>query len=192
MSAAFSSFSFQQVPVLVGDVLLVSVIPKDVGRPTSRLDRGFVDGNGICCWEKPVYETVRFIRDPKTGKFNQKIYYFIVSTVSSSQYNWVTFRTSIFSPFDFFFFENCREIRSLMLSVKFWSILLSMPNRSNLLLSPFLSKIRNVQLFCMYVFYLPAIAFLSYDDKLRLCYTTVLIYCTRLQFNACKNLLSWG
>lgn len=71
------------MPVLVGDALLVSVIPKDVGRPTNRLDKGFVNEDGICYWEKPVYETVRFYRDLKTGKFVQKIYYFVVSTVSS-------------------------------------------------------------------------------------------------------------
>ncbi|KAL9664676.1 hypothetical protein QQ045_020081 [Rhodiola kirilowii] len=72
-------FRVTQVPVLVGDALLVSVIPKDVGKPTSRLEKAVVE-DGNCCWENPVYETVRFVRDPKSGKFNERIYYFIVST----------------------------------------------------------------------------------------------------------------
>uniref|UniRef100_A0A7N0VHL7 C2 NT-type domain-containing protein n=1 Tax=Kalanchoe fedtschenkoi TaxID=63787 RepID=A0A7N0VHL7_KALFE len=72
-------FRVTQVPVLVGDALLVSVIPKDVGKPTTRLEKAAVkDGN--CCWENPVYETVRFLRDPKSGKLNETVYYFLVST----------------------------------------------------------------------------------------------------------------
>jgi hypothetical protein len=36
-----------------------------------------------CRWEYPVYETVKYIRDVKTGKINERIYHFVVSTVSN-------------------------------------------------------------------------------------------------------------
>ncbi|KAJ7010693.1 leucine-rich repeat-containing protein [Populus alba x Populus x berolinensis] len=36
-----------------------------------------------CRWEYPVYETVKYIRDVKTGKINERIYHFFVSTGSS-------------------------------------------------------------------------------------------------------------
>jgi len=34
-----------------------------------------------CFWENPVYETVKFIQDPKTGKIQERIYHFSISTV---------------------------------------------------------------------------------------------------------------
>lgn len=64
------------------DALTVSLIPGDVGKPTLKLDKATVR-DGSCRWENPIYETVRFLRDPRTGKINEKIYSFIVSTVST-------------------------------------------------------------------------------------------------------------
>ena len=69
-----------QLTQLEGDSLMISVVPADVGKPTSRLEKSKVqDGN--CYWEKPLYETVKISRDPKTGKIHEKIYYFIVAKV---------------------------------------------------------------------------------------------------------------
>ncbi|XP_054825656.1 uncharacterized protein LOC129323114 [Prosopis cineraria] len=61
------------------DALAISLIPVDVGKPTARLENATVR-DGICRWETPVYETVKFIQEPKTGKINDKIYHFVVST----------------------------------------------------------------------------------------------------------------
>ncbi|KAF7828292.1 intracellular protein transport protein USO1-like [Senna tora] len=61
------------------DALALSIIPGDIGRPTTRLENATVR-DGVCRWENPVYETVKFIQEPKTGKINERIYYFVVST----------------------------------------------------------------------------------------------------------------
>lgn len=59
---------------------MISVIPVDVGQPTVRLGKAAVQ-DGICTWENPVYETVKFTREIKTGKIQDKFYQFIISTV---------------------------------------------------------------------------------------------------------------
>ncbi|XP_061373754.1 uncharacterized protein LOC133316071 [Gastrolobium bilobum] len=61
------------------DALVLSIVPGDIGKPTTRLEKATVRG-GICRWENPVYETVKFIQEPKTGKFSERIYHFVVST----------------------------------------------------------------------------------------------------------------
>ncbi|KAL5098876.1 hypothetical protein RYX36_003203 [Vicia faba] len=61
------------------DALVLSIIPGDIGRPTKRLEKATVrDGN--CRWENPVFETVKYFQDPKTGKIADKIYRFLLST----------------------------------------------------------------------------------------------------------------
>ncbi|XP_076953285.1 uncharacterized protein LOC143627321 [Bidens hawaiensis] len=75
-------FHATQLSQLGGDALTISIIPADVGKPTSRLEKVKVR-DGSCYWEKPVYETVKFSQDPKTGKFHERIYHFIVAKVSS-------------------------------------------------------------------------------------------------------------
>jgi hypothetical protein len=62
------------------DSLVLSIILGDNGKPTTRLEKAIVT-DGICKWENPVYETVKFVYDTKNGKFTEKIYYFVVSTV---------------------------------------------------------------------------------------------------------------
>lgn len=62
------------------DALSLSIIPGDVGKPTTRLENATVR-DGVCRWENPVYETVKFIQEQKTGKINERIYHFVVSTV---------------------------------------------------------------------------------------------------------------
>eukprot|EP00257_Ricinus_communis_P013815 XP_015571342.1 intracellular protein transport protein USO1 [Ricinus communis] len=75
-------FHATQVSQLNADTLVISVIPGDIGKPTARLDKGIIR-DGSCRWEYPIYETVKFTQDIKTGKFNERIYHFIVSTGSS-------------------------------------------------------------------------------------------------------------
>ncbi|XP_050227966.1 uncharacterized protein LOC126677415 [Mercurialis annua] len=64
------------------DTLVISVVPGDIGKPTARLDKSIIRDK-TCRWEYPVYETVKFTQDSRTGKINDRIYHFIVSTGSS-------------------------------------------------------------------------------------------------------------
>ncbi|KAF8379478.1 hypothetical protein HHK36_028913 [Tetracentron sinense] len=75
-------FQATQVPRLRGDTLMISLVPADVGKPTARLEKAAIH-DGTCYWENPIYETVKFIQENKTGKINEKIYHFLVSTGSS-------------------------------------------------------------------------------------------------------------
>ncbi|CAK8579164.1 unnamed protein product [Lathyrus sativus] len=61
------------------DSLVLSIVPGDIGKPTTRLEKAVIN-NGVCKWENPVYETVKFIRDPKNGRFGERVYYFVIST----------------------------------------------------------------------------------------------------------------
>ncbi|CAK7335508.1 unnamed protein product [Dovyalis caffra] len=74
-------FHATQLPQLNVNALTLSVVPGDVGKPTVRLEKGILR-EGSCRWEYPVYETVKYIRDVKTGKINERIYHFVVSTGS--------------------------------------------------------------------------------------------------------------
>lgn len=64
---------------------MVSIVPAENGKPTARLEKSVVKENG-CFWENAVYETVEFIQDPKTGKIQERIYYFLISTVRFSKF----------------------------------------------------------------------------------------------------------
>lgn len=75
-------FQATQVPKLKKSALMISLVPDDVGKPTVRLEKAAIQ-DGTCSWENPIYETVKLIRDSKTGKLNEKIYHFIVATGSS-------------------------------------------------------------------------------------------------------------
>lgn len=59
---------------------MISVVPGDTGKPSVKSDKAAVQ-DGSCLWENPVHETVKFNRDPKSGKIHQRIYYFVVGTV---------------------------------------------------------------------------------------------------------------
>lgn len=61
--------------------MTVSLVPEDVGKPTVRLQKTAVV-DGICIWENPVYETVKLVAERSNGKIDEKIYYFVVSSVS--------------------------------------------------------------------------------------------------------------
>lgn len=60
--------------------MIISVIPADIGKSTAKLEKVKVK-DGSCYWEKPHYETVKFVCDPKDGKFHEKIYHFVLATV---------------------------------------------------------------------------------------------------------------
>ncbi|CAN4127401.1 unnamed protein product [Withania somnifera] len=61
---------------------MVSVVPADVGKPTVRSDKANVR-DGSCYWENAVLETMKFVREPKSGKIHERIYNFVVGTGSS-------------------------------------------------------------------------------------------------------------
>ncbi|KAH6835759.1 hypothetical protein C2S53_002948 [Perilla frutescens var. hirtella] len=75
-------FQATQVPQLKAKSLMISLVPVDVGKPTVRLPKTPIL-EGTCNWENPVYETVKLIKETKTGRIREKFYYVIVSTGSS-------------------------------------------------------------------------------------------------------------
>ncbi|KAL8543723.1 hypothetical protein ACS0TY_004329 [Phlomoides rotata] len=75
-------FHAAKVPHFGGDALMISLVPADVGKPTVKSDKASVR-DGSCIWDNPVYESVKFNRDPKSGKIHEKIYYFVIGTGSS-------------------------------------------------------------------------------------------------------------
>ncbi|XP_024028650.1 myosin heavy chain, clone 203 [Morus notabilis] len=75
-------FHVTQVPKLKKPAVMISLVPEDVGKPSVKLEKVAVQ-DGTCTWENPVYEPVKLIMETKTGKINEKIYHFIVSTGSS-------------------------------------------------------------------------------------------------------------
>ncbi|KAE9597746.1 hypothetical protein Lal_00041479 [Lupinus albus] len=60
------------------EALVLSIVPEDNGKPSTRLEDAKVNG-GVCTWENLVYETVNLVQEPKTGKFNERIYHFMLS-----------------------------------------------------------------------------------------------------------------
>ncbi|KAH7538008.1 hypothetical protein FEM48_Zijuj03G0153800 [Ziziphus jujuba var. spinosa] len=75
-------FYATEVPKLKKPAVMISLVPEDVGKPTVKLQKVPVQ-DGTCTWENPVYESMKLTREPKTGKINEKLYHFIVSTGSS-------------------------------------------------------------------------------------------------------------
>ncbi|KAK1353333.1 Keratin, type I cytoskeletal 18 [Heracleum sosnowskyi] len=72
-------FHATQVSWSGGDTLMISLIPADGAKPTSITDKVKIR-DGSCYWEKPLYETMKFTRDPKTGKINERSYHVTFST----------------------------------------------------------------------------------------------------------------
>lgn len=68
------------MPRLKKSAVTIALVPEDVGKPTLKLEKVAVQ-DGSCLWENPVYETVKMIREIKTGKLSEKIYHFVVSNV---------------------------------------------------------------------------------------------------------------
>ncbi|KAF8087638.1 hypothetical protein N665_0573s0011 [Sinapis alba] len=77
-------FHATQVSELKGEGITISLVPGDVGKATGKTEKAVVL-DGYCRWESPVYETVKFVKDVKTGKVNQRIYHLILSTTGSTK-----------------------------------------------------------------------------------------------------------
>ncbi|XP_051151657.1 uncharacterized protein LOC127265735 isoform X2 [Andrographis paniculata] len=77
-------FRAAKVPHVGEDALVISVVPADYGKATVKSDKA-APREGNCFWENPVYETVKFSRDPKSGKIQERIYHFVVGTGLSSK-----------------------------------------------------------------------------------------------------------
>ncbi|KAL3837697.1 hypothetical protein ACJIZ3_022288 [Penstemon smallii] len=75
-------FQATQVPQLKAKGLMISLVPVGVGKPTVRLTKAPIL-DGVCTWENPIYETVKLIKEIKTGRIREKFYYVVVSTGSS-------------------------------------------------------------------------------------------------------------
>ncbi|KAJ4954033.1 hypothetical protein NE237_030865 [Protea cynaroides] len=83
IKAAFKlQFQATQVPQLGWESLMVSLEPVDIGKPTVRLEKVAVK-DGTCRWENPIYVTIKFVQDLKSGKLKEKIYHFFVLNGSS-------------------------------------------------------------------------------------------------------------
>ncbi|KAK9079666.1 hypothetical protein SSX86_001339 [Deinandra increscens subsp. villosa] len=104
-------FHVTQLKQVARETLVISVIPADIGKPTSRLEKAKIK-DGSCYWEKPHYETVKFVHDPKNGKFHEKIYHFALATGSSKSGS--VGEASI----DFASFAEAAKICSLSLPLK--------------------------------------------------------------------------
>lgn len=77
---------------------MISLVPEDVGKPTVKLEKVPVQ-DGTCTWENPVYESMKLIREPKTGKINEKLYHFIVSTVRNNSPKHLNFSLFLWCAF---------------------------------------------------------------------------------------------
>lgn len=72
-----------KVPKLKKTALMISLVPDDVGKPTFKLEKAEVK-EGICSWENPIYVSVKLVKEPKSGIVREKIYHFVVATVSET------------------------------------------------------------------------------------------------------------
>lgn len=82
-----------KVPKLKKAALMISLVPDDVGKPTFKLEKAEVK-EGICSWENPIYVSVKLIKEPKSGIVREKIYHFVVATVSEFN-NKMSFRVLV-------------------------------------------------------------------------------------------------
>ncbi|PKA58822.1 hypothetical protein AXF42_Ash000915 [Apostasia shenzhenica] len=66
------------------EIMMVSLVPLDVGKATVKTDKVLVI-NGACNWRNPIYETVKLFQEPITGKVDEKLYNFVVSANGSTK-----------------------------------------------------------------------------------------------------------
>ncbi|KAG1355093.1 trichohyalin [Cocos nucifera] len=83
---AVFKFQFQatQIPRAGWEMVMITLVPVDVGRSTVRTEKVAVI-DGTCRWANPIYETVKLVHDLKTGRINEKVYHFLVSTTGSTK-----------------------------------------------------------------------------------------------------------
>ncbi|KAL0913558.1 hypothetical protein M5K25_017023 [Dendrobium thyrsiflorum] len=60
------------------EIMMVSLVPMDIGKATMKTDKVLVIG-GNCYWRNPIYETVKLFQDSRTGRIHDKLYNFVVS-----------------------------------------------------------------------------------------------------------------
>ncbi|CAL0303392.1 unnamed protein product [Lupinus luteus] len=82
IQTAISRNSGTSVPKMKKSTLMISLVPDDVGKPTVKLEKVAIQ-DGTCSWENPIFESVKLVKDSKSGKLHEKIYHFVVSTGSS-------------------------------------------------------------------------------------------------------------
>lgn len=99
---------FLKVPKLKKAALMISLVPDDVGKPTFKLEKAQVQ-EGTCSWENPIYVSVKLVKEPKTGIVREKIYHFVVATVSNFICLLRSFIRSIFERFSNLFFRALRN-----------------------------------------------------------------------------------
>ncbi|KAL3833512.1 hypothetical protein ACJIZ3_008248 [Penstemon smallii] len=75
-------FHAAQLTQVGADALMVFIVPADTGKATVKSEKATIR-DGSCFWENPVYETVKFNRDQKSGKIHERMYNFVVGTGSS-------------------------------------------------------------------------------------------------------------
>ncbi|XP_074559696.1 uncharacterized protein LOC141815644 [Curcuma longa] len=77
-------FRATQVQPTGREAVTVTMIPEDAGRPTARSERVPVV-EGSCDWVNPVFEVAKLVRNPKTGKMDEKVYRLVVAVAGSSK-----------------------------------------------------------------------------------------------------------
>ncbi|KAK7258802.1 hypothetical protein RIF29_24389 [Crotalaria pallida] len=88
----------------IGDVYV-----GDIRKPSTKLEKAKVN-DGVCRWENPVFETVKFVQEPKNGRLNERVYHFVLchnvikSCNDQSQYSLKRHRDIEGSPL----FTGCR------------------------------------------------------------------------------------
>ncbi|KAL5981542.1 hypothetical protein ACLOJK_015604 [Asimina triloba] len=75
-------FQATQVPDLGWDSLMVCLVPEGVGKPAAKSNKAAIQ-EGNCRWENPIYHTVKFTKESKSGKLNNRIYRIALLTGSS-------------------------------------------------------------------------------------------------------------
>ncbi|KAH0456398.1 hypothetical protein IEQ34_014305 [Dendrobium chrysotoxum] len=65
------------------EIMMVSLVPMDIGKATMKTDKVLVIG-GNCYWRNPIYETVKLFQDSRTGRIHDKLYNFVVSANGSA------------------------------------------------------------------------------------------------------------
>lgn len=127
--------------------MILSLVPGDIGKPTARSEKAIVN-DGHCRWEIPVYETVKFLKDVKTGKVNQRIYHLIVSTTVSK--NKIR-NVSEFWIFIYVFCDSlvCRDLQEVVWLEKHQLILLIMLMQLKLAMFLFHYRTPVLKLCCM-------------------------------------------
>ncbi|KAJ3673769.1 hypothetical protein LUZ60_005761 [Juncus effusus] len=75
-------FHATHLPQTGWDKLFLSFIPAETGKPSAKTNKTNVR-NGICKWSDPIYEATRLLQDPRSKKYDDKLYKLIIAMGSS-------------------------------------------------------------------------------------------------------------